>query len=171
MLGRPQGKFRISSNTVDKLIFLQGATAYFHYHTLRDAVRGTHADPGPYALPSDNNYTDLHCYIQASTSTSYLPVCSARLRSEFPFDGMKGFGPWRIMIEHEARKALLAADGKLFRVFATKLQEMSNGYLYGDNMKKLEWHKTQLPVYEAKVTKNSRIVVRLLLFVCVFAFA
>ena len=78
----------------------------------------------------------------------------------FPFDNKDGFGPWRIRIEHEARKALREADGKMYGVYLQKLQEISNGYLNGDNQKKLKGHEHQLvPLFEAKVTRDSRIIV------------
>lgn len=100
-------------------------------------------------------------HVGSSPSPS-LCTPSARLDTGFPFDSTEGFGPWRILVEHEARKALQGADGRLYHVYLTKLQELSNGYLYGDNMKKLQWHGDQpIPVFEAKVTKNSRIVVSL----------
>ncbi|KZV75795.1 hypothetical protein PENSPDRAFT_680777 [Peniophora sp. CONT] len=77
----------------------------------------------------------------------------------FPFDDEKEFGPWRIMIEHQARKALREADGKMYDVYRRKIQDLSNGYLYGDNQKKLKGHEHQLvPLYEAKMTRDTRLV-------------
>lgn len=78
----------------------------------------------------------------------------------FPFDDEEGFGPWRILVEHEARKALREADGKMYDVYRKKIQELSTGYLYGDNQKKLKGHERQLvPLFEAKTTRDSRLVV------------
>lgn len=79
----------------------------------------------------------------------------------FPFDGDADFGPWRILVTHEARKTLREADGKMHEVYRRKMQELSHGHMYGDNQKKLVGHKKNqlVPLYEAKITRDTRLVV------------
>ncbi|VDB92205.1 unnamed protein product [Peniophora sp. CBMAI 1063] len=140
---------------------LEDLLAYFRRETIKNAIQSaytsrTDADPHVLAIDNCSAYSRRHTS-PPPTSTS-LCIRRVQLNTEFPFDHVEGFGPWRILVEHEARKALREADERTYRVHLAKLQELSAGYLYGDHMKRLKWHNTLLPVYEAKVTRNSRIV-------------
>ncbi|KZV75794.1 hypothetical protein PENSPDRAFT_36554 [Peniophora sp. CONT] len=96
--------------------------------------------------------------VDASLSSQLKDV--AAQNEDFPFDGEADFGPWRILVTHEARKALREADGKIYEVYRRKMRELSHGHLYGDNQKKLAGGKKNqlIPLYEAKMTRDSRLV-------------
>lgn len=38
-------------------------------------------------------------------------------------------------------------------------RELSNGHFSNDNQKRLNGHQTDIPIYEAKMTRDSRLVV------------
>jgi hypothetical protein len=96
--------------------------------------------------------------LDAPETLSYIQPMKAALY----FDGAEGFGDWRIQISSKAEKHLRAAkraDSKLFDIIVKKIRELSKGHFSDDNQKRLNGPKTGVPVFEAKMTRDTRLVV------------
>ncbi|KAG6867451.1 hypothetical protein C0993_002571 [Termitomyces sp. T159_Od127] len=81
--------------------------------------------------------------------------------SALHFESVKGFGEWRIFISTRADKNLREAhrrDPKSFKITVKKLRELSNGHFSDDNQRKLNGPKTDVPIFEAKMTRDTRLV-------------
>lgn len=104
------------------------------------------------------------------------------MRAALYFDSADGFGDWRILISTRADRDLRATrkkEPKLFDIIIKKIKcacfpgvcscvrangdlvcrELSHGQFSADNQKKLTGPGTEIPIYEAKMTGNSRLVV------------
>ncbi|EMD41416.1 hypothetical protein CERSUDRAFT_89982 [Gelatoporia subvermispora B] len=104
---------------------------------------------------------------QAVTATinsdSELPATFPILpvRAALYFDSVNGFGEWRILISTRAERnlrQLRRADGKMLKIVAKKLRELSRGHFSDDNHKRLTGPTTEIPVFEAKMTRDTRLV-------------
>ncbi|PIL29959.1 hypothetical protein GSI_07870 [Ganoderma sinense ZZ0214-1] len=110
---------------------------------------------------------------EGSVSSDSPPVVplSAPSQGAFPlvqpmkaalyFDSAKGFGQWRVLISTRADQDLRQArrrDAKLFQIFVKKIKELSNGHFSDDNQKRLTGTDVAIPVYEAKMTGDTRLV-------------
>lgn len=92
------------------------------------------------------------------------PLTSESQKFSVFFANAEGFGPWRLSISTRAGKDLRRAcrkDKKYFAIILKKIKELSNGYFTPDNHKPLIGVEIGVPIYEAKMTGNSRLVVRL----------
>ncbi|OCH88978.1 hypothetical protein OBBRIDRAFT_836171 [Obba rivulosa] len=70
-------------------------------------------------------------------------------------------GEWKIYLEPEAQADLRKSrrrDGKAFNIVTKKLRELSHGHFSPDNQKRLIGSETKTPVYEAKMTHNTRLI-------------
>jgi hypothetical protein len=97
------------------------------------------------------------------------------------FESAEGFGEWRILISTRADRDLRDArrrDKKFFTIIVKKIKwvglhrqsrtflrysiirELSNGHFSDDNQKWLSGPQTEIPIYEAKMTGDSRLIVR-----------
>ncbi|KAI0757657.1 hypothetical protein C8Q80DRAFT_1092486 [Daedaleopsis nitida] len=77
------------------------------------------------------------------------------------FASAAGFGPWRLSISTRAGRDLRRArneDAKRFDIILKKIRDLSNGYFTKDNHKMLSGGKIDVPIYEAKMTRDSRLV-------------
>ncbi|KAM5542257.1 hypothetical protein V8D89_004130 [Ganoderma adspersum] len=75
------------------------------------------------------------------------------------FDSEEGLGEWHLILTPRAIRDLRQArDGKLFNIFIKKIRELSNGHFSDDNQKRLTGIDLEVPVYEAKMTGNTRLV-------------
>lgn len=101
------------------------------------------------------------------------------LKAALYFDSAAGFGPWGIWIGQRACKNLRAMrkkDPKTFTLIQEKLKcvrvlsharivlivvcrELSYGQFSGDNLKRLTGIETVVPIFEAKIAKDTRLVV------------
>ncbi|KAI0089815.1 hypothetical protein BDY19DRAFT_86920 [Irpex rosettiformis] len=83
------------------------------------------------------------------------------MKAALYFDSVEGFGDWRILISTRADKNLREAkrdDQKLFAIYLKKIRELSNGHFSDDNQKRLTGSDNDVPIYEAKMTRDSRLV-------------
>jgi hypothetical protein len=74
-----------------------------------------------------------------------------------------GFGEWRILMGGRIQRDLGEAcerQPKRFAIYMKKIRELSNGMFSPDNQKRLTGPGTEVPVFEAKMTADSRLVVR-----------
>lgn len=99
------------------------------------------------------------------------------MKAALYFDDVKGFGEWSILLSTRAQKDLRdykRADGAMFKIIMKKMKydltfmvitatnpprQLSQGHFSNDNQKPLTGSKTKLPVYEAKMTGDTRLVV------------
>ncbi|EKM60415.1 uncharacterized protein PHACADRAFT_167779 [Phanerochaete carnosa HHB-10118-sp] len=85
------------------------------------------------------------------------------LRAALYFDSPNGFGLWRLIMPQRAEKDLRDArkkDPKLFDIIIKKLKELSHGHFSADNQKRLVGSDNGLPIFEAKMTGDTRLVYR-----------
>ncbi|KAJ3514932.1 hypothetical protein NLJ89_g2078 [Agrocybe chaxingu] len=78
-----------------------------------------------------------------------------------PMKAAEGFGEWRILISTRADRDLREArrkDAKFFKIIIKKIKELSNGHFSDDNQKRLNGPNTEIPIYEAKMTRDSRLI-------------
>jgi len=83
------------------------------------------------------------------------------MKAALYFDSAEGFGEWRILISTRADRDLREArrgNAKFFKIVIKKIKELSNGQFSDDNHKRLNGHDTEIPIYEAKMTRDSRLI-------------
>ena len=54
-------------------------------------------------------------------------------------------------------------NAKLFKIVMKKIKELSDGQFSDDNQKRLTGKDTAVPIYEAKMTRDTRLVVRIVI--------
>ncbi|PIL35661.1 hypothetical protein GSI_02391 [Ganoderma sinense ZZ0214-1] len=75
------------------------------------------------------------------------------------FNSLEGFGEWPLEFTSRAARDLRQArDGKMFGIYVKKLQELSRGHFSEDNQKRLTGVPVYIPVYEAKMTGDTRLI-------------
>ncbi|KAH9855777.1 hypothetical protein C2E23DRAFT_901145 [Lenzites betulinus] len=95
-------------------------------------------------------------------ATDSLP-CPAdrRLMASLYLENIEGFGEWPITASTRALRDLRNArneDGKKFKIIVKKIRELSNGHFSNDNHKKLTGVNVGVPVFEAKMSRDLRLV-------------
>ncbi|KAG7086906.1 hypothetical protein E1B28_002824 [Marasmius oreades] len=83
------------------------------------------------------------------------------MKAALQFDNAEGFGEWRIYISTRANRDLRDArcrDPKLFTIIVKKIKELSNGHFSDDNQKRLNHSAVEVPIFEAKMTRDTRLV-------------
>ncbi|KAH8096882.1 hypothetical protein BXZ70DRAFT_944950 [Cristinia sonorae] len=85
------------------------------------------------------------------------------LTAALHFNSAQGFGDWRIHITTKAENDLRVLKRKspdLLEIVLKKMKELSHGHFSRDNQKKLDLPSSDIdiPIFEAKMTGNSRIV-------------
>ncbi|KIY43108.1 hypothetical protein FISHEDRAFT_54171, partial [Fistulina hepatica ATCC 64428] len=96
---------------------------------------------------------------EASTSTAFPSV--QPWKASLHFENSKGFGEWTIFISTRADRQLRQArrkDQKFLRIIVKKIKELSNGHFSNDNQKRLTGPNIGVPIFEAKMTNDSRLV-------------
>ncbi|KAF7797816.1 hypothetical protein EIP86_009022 [Pleurotus ostreatoroseus] len=83
------------------------------------------------------------------------------LKAALYFDSADGFGAWTIWMSQKAYKDLRTAkrrDGNMYRIFMNKIKALSHGHFSEDNQKHLAGNNTNIPVFEAKMTSDTRLI-------------
>ncbi|KAG2108067.1 P-loop containing nucleoside triphosphate hydrolase protein [Suillus discolor] len=83
------------------------------------------------------------------------------MKTALYFDNADGFGEWRILISTQAYKHLREfrrADKNIFKIIFKKIKQLSNGHFSDDNHKRLNGPDAGIPIYDAKMTKDLRLV-------------
>ncbi|KAF9647525.1 hypothetical protein BDM02DRAFT_3187952 [Thelephora ganbajun] len=83
------------------------------------------------------------------------------MKASLYFEGIEGFGGWAILLSTRALKDLRdvkRSDGAMFRIVMKKIKQLSQGHFSPDNQKRLTGLVTKLPIYEAKMTNDTRLV-------------
>ncbi|KAG1825456.1 uncharacterized protein BJ212DRAFT_276627 [Suillus subaureus] len=97
---------------------------------------------------------------ESSTEQSAYPMVQP-MKAALYFDNANGFGEWRILISTEAYKHLRQhrrADKKIFKIIYKKIKHLSHGQFSTDNHVRLNGPDAGIPVFEAKMTKDLRLV-------------
>ncbi|KAI0757678.1 hypothetical protein C8Q80DRAFT_1134850 [Daedaleopsis nitida] len=97
--------------------------------------------------------------IDIQNALSLPPVMP--MKAALYFDSADGFGEWRILISTRADRDLRQArrrDAKTFAIFVKKIKELSKGHFSDDNQKRLTGLDVEIPIYEAKMTGDTRLV-------------
>jgi hypothetical protein len=79
------------------------------------------------------------------------------------FDSPDGFGEWFLFISTTALKHLREmrrADQNMFGIVEKKIKELSNGFFSDSNQKRLGGGD-DIPIFEAKMTSDTRLVYRI----------
>ncbi|GJE94213.1 hypothetical protein PsYK624_103810 [Phanerochaete sordida] len=83
------------------------------------------------------------------------------MKAAFHFDSVDGFGEWQILVSTRADRNLREykrSDQKIFAIILKKIKELSNGHFSDDNQKKLTGKDVGVPIFEAKMTRDTRLV-------------
>ncbi|THU96851.1 hypothetical protein K435DRAFT_754482 [Dendrothele bispora CBS 962.96] len=83
------------------------------------------------------------------------------LKSALYFDTVAGFGEWTILINQNAHNDLRIRhkkDKTSFDIIVKKIKELSNGHFSPDNQKRLKGVDNEVPIFEAKMTGDLRLV-------------
>ena len=123
-----------------------------------------------------------HSTIEKKTAqpTSAFPMIQP-MKAALYFDSVEGFGEWRILLSTRATQDLRESkrnDGSTFKVIVKKIKyillnslvpgtlsdqsvyrELSNGQFSADNQKRLNGHDMGIHIFEAKMTRDLRLVV------------
>ncbi|KAG2132368.1 hypothetical protein DEU56DRAFT_981701 [Suillus clintonianus] len=97
---------------------------------------------------------------ESSTEPSAYPMVQP-MKAALYFDDADGFGEWRILISTEAYKHLREhrrADKKIFKIIYKKIKDLSQGHFSTDNYKRLNGPDAGIPIFEAKMTRDLRLV-------------
>ncbi|KZW00571.1 hypothetical protein EXIGLDRAFT_145235 [Exidia glandulosa HHB12029] len=79
------------------------------------------------------------------------------------FESVEDLGPWRILISSRADRnlrELRRGDAKMFKIVMKKMKELSNGHFSDDNQKRLTGRDSVVDIFEAKMTRDLRLVYR-----------
>ncbi|ESK85770.1 hypothetical protein Moror_2448 [Moniliophthora roreri MCA 2997] len=83
------------------------------------------------------------------------------IQASLHLENADGFGDWRVYISSRANRDLRDARNRnreFFRVIVKKIKELSNGHFSYDNQKRLNHSNMEIPIFEAKMTRDSRLV-------------
>ncbi|KAH7874451.1 uncharacterized protein C8R40DRAFT_1108966 [Lentinula edodes] len=83
------------------------------------------------------------------------------MKSALHFDSIDGFGEWSIFISQNADTELRIRhrrDKTSFDIIVKKIKELSNGHFSADNQKRLSGPNSEVPVFEAKMTSDLRLI-------------
>ncbi|KAJ7451061.1 hypothetical protein FB451DRAFT_1284562 [Mycena latifolia] len=126
----------------------------------------------PSAIPESEEVLDSEAF-DASVSPQYSqPNVESPTAASYPsFQPIKfstlyrrratGFGEWDITITPRAERDLREynrRDHKAFTVIVKKMRDLSNGNFWAENYKQISGGNIEIPIYEAKVTEDLRLV-------------
>ena len=107
----------------------------------------------------------------AKISTQLSGVPAQSIKGALSLEHIKEFGPWGIHLSSRAERDLRQArngDQHSFKIILKKIKQLSDGHFSDDNQKKLTGKDVPIPIYEAKMTRDSRLVVSQLCY-CLFS--
>ncbi|KAJ6577097.1 hypothetical protein B0H10DRAFT_1963249 [Mycena sp. CBHHK59/15] len=76
-------------------------------------------------------------------------------------ESASGFGEWAVNLAPRGERDLRdhsRRDRKIFAIIVKKIKELSNGHFSPDNQKRLNNYIVEIPIYEAKMTGDLRLV-------------
>lgn len=167
---------------------LQEYLKWFRFPTIGQAIRHVYLptpDTTDHASKTTNDVAAVVSIMSEDEPEQQLalpPVLP--MKAALYFDSADGFGEWRILISTRADRDLRQArrrDAKTFAIFVKKIKsviaihhtsvtlvstdhvvrELSKGHFSDDNQKRLTGLDVEIPIYEAKMTGDTRLVVGL----------
>ncbi|KAK0506460.1 hypothetical protein EDD18DRAFT_1455776 [Armillaria luteobubalina] len=84
-----------------------------------------------------------------------------QMKSAFYIDTTEGFGQWTVIVSSDTENFLRSTyekDISTFNVAVKKIKELSCGLFTRNNQKGLSGRATEVPIFEAKVSRNLRLV-------------
>ncbi|KAH7101458.1 hypothetical protein BKA62DRAFT_176919 [Auriculariales sp. MPI-PUGE-AT-0066] len=85
------------------------------------------------------------------------------IRGALYLEAITRLGPWRLLISSRAARDLRNmrnGDDKMFRIVMKELKQLSDGYFSRDNQTRLTRGDVAIPVFEARMTGDKRLVYR-----------
>ncbi|KAI5997877.1 hypothetical protein F5J12DRAFT_895738 [Pisolithus orientalis] len=98
--------------------------------------------------------------VVVETQPSAYPTVQP-MKAALYFDNADGFGEWRILIGTNVTKKLREFrenDRQKFKIVVKKIKELSHGRFSDDNQKRLDGARSGVPIFEAKIQQDLRIV-------------
>ncbi|KAH9949530.1 hypothetical protein B0H21DRAFT_881892 [Amylocystis lapponica] len=129
-----------------------------------DTFRSAYIPVEAPAYDATNNLVEMEPLLAADTVVETSPVAYPMvqpIKAALYFDSADGFGDWRILISTRADADLRQTrkrEVKLFDIILKKIKELSRGHFSEDNHKVLTGPETDIPIFEAKMTRDSRLV-------------
>ncbi|KAG8815978.1 hypothetical protein FRC17_000507, partial [Serendipita sp. 399] len=80
---------------------------------------------------------------------------------QFLEDDINDFGAWKILLSSDSMRHLRQfskGDAHMFTIVRNKMKQLSEGFFSKSNQKRLVGKDTEVPVYEAKMTNDTRLV-------------
>ncbi|KIJ60100.1 hypothetical protein HYDPIDRAFT_32524 [Hydnomerulius pinastri MD-312] len=108
---------------------------------------------------SQNNISNANTDVSEVKLSAYPMV--QPMKAALYFDNAEGFGEWRILISTDATKKLrelMKSDRKKCIIVAKVIKQLSNGNFSGDNQKRLNGPYSGVPIFEAKMQCDLRLV-------------
>ncbi|TFK51882.1 hypothetical protein OE88DRAFT_1699141 [Heliocybe sulcata] len=106
------------------------------------------------------NTDDVANTSEEAPAPSAYPIVQP-MKAALYFESAEGLGDWHIFISTRADRDLREArrkDLKTFKIIVKKIQELSRGHFSDDNQKRLTGPNLDIPIYEAKMTRDLRLV-------------
>ncbi|KZT68439.1 hypothetical protein DAEQUDRAFT_671296 [Daedalea quercina L-15889] len=131
---------------------------------LREAIRRAYVIDGDSTQDASTSHgstsgTLVQSNVVATETPSAHPFVQP-IKAALYFDSVDGFGEWRILISTSAQtdlRRMQKRSAELFRITLKKIKELSQGNFSPDNQKLLN-QGAEIPIYEAKMTGDSRLV-------------
>ncbi|KAJ7051208.1 hypothetical protein C8F01DRAFT_1237408 [Mycena amicta] len=103
---------------------------------------------------------EVEADVEAVPEDAY-PLSQPMKLTAFYNDNAAGLGEWTINLSPRGERDLRdyrRRDRKIFKIILKKIRELSNGHFSPDNQKRLNNKQVDVPVYEAKMTGDLRLV-------------
>ncbi|KAF6765917.1 hypothetical protein DFP72DRAFT_996790 [Ephemerocybe angulata] len=171
-LGISEPQSRLEAYTTANLLVecekdtLQQYLDFIYDERITAAVQNMFVVQSPMDVAEGNEHvaegspTEVVVAAEDSVVPSAYP-CVQPMKAALYFESASGFGEWRILISTRADRDLREArrsDQKFFKIVLKKIIELSNGHFSDDNQKRLTQPNVDFPVFEAKMTRDSRLV-------------
>ncbi|EMD41415.1 hypothetical protein CERSUDRAFT_89981 [Gelatoporia subvermispora B] len=142
-------------NMFARMYLSSRAPAQTHLADERDEERRTNLEPIRQDVPSE-----AFLFEQTAELADVTPVTPlVPSYDKIHFYVAEDLGEWKIIMEPRFKKFLEKADGRIRKILRKKLWELSHGQFSKDNQKRLLGNTTEIPIYEAKMTRNTRLIV------------
>ncbi|KIP05324.1 hypothetical protein PHLGIDRAFT_154382 [Phlebiopsis gigantea 11061_1 CR5-6] len=99
---------------------------------------------------------------ETEPQTTFEEYSSQPVQNALFFASAEGFGDWRLMMAQRVIKYLedtRKRNPKAFKIAVKKMRELSHGHFSADNQKRLEGSDNGLPIFEAKMSRDTRLIV------------
>ncbi|KAH9945568.1 hypothetical protein B0H21DRAFT_877321 [Amylocystis lapponica] len=153
----------------NKVLTQQKDILQYYFQLLRnpdltDTFRSAYIPVEVPAYDATSNRVETEPPPVSDTAVETLPVAYPMvqpIKAALYFDNADGFGDWHVLISTRADADLRQArkrEVKLFDIILKKIRELSRGHFSQDNHKVLTGPETDIPIFEAKMTRDSRLV-------------